>query len=166
MRRIKVVSEPTDLVPILRAFDSDVKRDVFKRLIDGWVTPTSVEKEFGAEGVEALRFFEKTKLVETRWEPAAPGMPPEKGFHSYYTSVQINTQALVQDLAELFAVAGMPQDKFEKIEDELEQYVPQGEGGSSRGIMEKFGWSQVRLRAVLKRSSRFEMRGQLVKRVE
>ena len=35
MRRIKVVSESTDFVPILRAFDTDVKRDLFQKLIDG-----------------------------------------------------------------------------------------------------------------------------------
>ncbi|HLE97270.1 MAG TPA: ArsR family transcriptional regulator [Candidatus Thermoplasmatota archaeon] len=164
MRRIKVVSEPTDLVPILRAFDSDVKRNVFRRLVDGWLTPSAVEKEFGPEGAEALRFFEKTKLVETRWEPAQPGMPPEKGFHSYYTSVQVNTQCMVQDLAELFAVAAMNSEAFERIEADLDGMVTE-EGASQRAVLEKFGWPQVRLKAILKRSTKFEMRGQLVRRI-
>ncbi|HLE45860.1 MAG TPA: ArsR family transcriptional regulator, partial [Thermoplasmata archaeon] len=38
MNRIKVVSEPAELVPILRAVDTEVKRDVFKEVSTDWRT--------------------------------------------------------------------------------------------------------------------------------
>jgi len=152
------------MVPILRAFDSDVKRDVFKRLIDNWCTTKAIEKDFGPEGVEALRFFEKTKLVETRWE-ALPGGGTDKAFHSYYTSFHINTQCPVQDVAEILSVAAMPQDKFQHIESEIEALIGREETYSARAITEKLGIPLIRLRSVLKRSTKFELRGHLVTRM-
>ena len=88
MRRIKVVSESTDLVPILRAFDSDVKRDVFARLIDSWLTATAIEKEFAKPGLDALALFEKKKPVETRWESVEG--KTEKAVPPPYTAFPIN----------------------------------------------------------------------------
>lgn len=163
MRRIKVVSEPTDLVPILRAFDTDVKRDVFKRLIDNWSTTAAIEKEFGADGVEALKFFEKTKLVETRWEAVQGGT--DKAYHSYYTSFHINSQCPVQDVAEILSVAAMPADKFQAIEAEIEAMLAKEETYSARAITEKLGIPLIRLRSLIKRSSKFELKGHLVTRM-
>jgi predicted DNA-binding ArsR family transcriptional regulator len=163
MRRIKVVSEATDLVPVLRAFDSDVKRDVFRELIDGWVTMSSVQEKYGAEGVAALQFFEKTKLVETKWE--AQNGKTEKAYHSYYTAFHINTQCSVQEISEILAVAAMADPQFRQTEDEIAAIVGH-EDYSARAITEKLGISVTRLKALLKRSSRLDLRGHLVKRME
>ena len=163
MRRIKVVSESTDLVPILRAFDSDVKRDVFQRLIDGWRTAAQIEQEFGAPGLQALHLFEKTKLVETRWE--AVGGKTEKAYHSYYTAFHINTSCSVQEIAEILSVAGMDDPRFDKIDNEIATIVGK-EGFSARAIAEKFNMPLIRLKSLLKRSSRLEFKGHLVKKLE
>jgi predicted DNA-binding ArsR family transcriptional regulator len=163
MRRIKVVSESTDLVPILRAFDSDIKRDVFARLIDGWLTANAIEKDFGKPGLDALALFEKTKLVETRWE-AVEGKT-EKAYHSYYTAFHINTSASVQEIAEILSVAAMADEKYDGIDAELANIVP-AEGFSARAIAEKFNMPLIRLKSLLKRSSRLEFKGHLVKKLE
>lgn len=163
MRRIKVVSESTDLVPILRAFDSDIKRDVFQKLIDGWLTAPQIQKEFGDAGLQALSLFEKTKLVETRWEIVEG--KTEKAYHSYYTAFHINTSCSVQEIAEILAVASMDENRFEKIDQELSTMVGK-EGFSARGIAEKFNMPLIRLKALLKRSSKLEFKGHLVKKVE
>lgn len=163
MRRIKVVSESTDFVPILRAFDSDVKRDVFQRLIDGWLTATQIEAEFGQNGLFALSLFEKTKLVETRWENV--GGKTEKAYHSYYTAFHINTSASVQEIAEILSVAGMDDETFDKIDQEMAASVGP-EGFSARSMAEKFNMPLIRLKALLKRSSRAEFKGHVVKRIE
>ncbi len=162
MRRIKVVSEPTDLVPILRAFDSDTKRDVFKKIIDGWHTTTAIESEFGPEGIEALHFFEKTKVVETRWEPV--GGKTDKAYHSYYTSFHINTSCPVQEISEILSVAAMPPEQFAVLETDIIQLVGK-EGFSARGITEKLNMPLIRLRALVKRSTSLELKGHLVQRV-
>jgi predicted DNA-binding ArsR family transcriptional regulator len=163
MRRIKVVSESTDLVPILRAFDTDIKRDVFARLIDAWMTATAVEKEFGDAGLSALHLFEKTKLVETRWE-SVDGKT-EKAFHSYYTAFHINTSCSVQEIAEILSIASMEETRFDKIDQELAGVVGK-EGFSARAIAEKFNMPLIRLKSLLKRSSRLEFKGHLVKKLE
>lgn len=162
MRRIKVVSEPTDLVPILRAFDSDVKRDVFRQLIAGWVTTPDVERQFGEAGTDALHFFEKTKLVETRWEVLEG--KTVKAYHSYYTSFQINMSCASQDIAEILSVASMPDDQFHRIEDEIAAMVG-NEGFSARAITEKLNIPLTQLKGLMKRSSRLEFRGHLVRKV-
>lgn len=163
MRRIKVVSESTDLVPILRAFDSDSKRDVFQRLIDSWLTAAQIEKEFGAAGLDALALFEKTKLVETRWE-SVDGKT-EKAYHSYYTAFHINTSCSVQEIAEILAVASMDENRFDKIDSELSDMVTK-EGFSARAIAEKFNMPLIRLKALLKRSARLEFKGHVIKKIE
>lgn len=163
MRRIKVVSESTDLVPILRAFDSDIKRDVFQRLIDGWLTAPQILKEFGAPGIEALQLFEKTKLVETRWEVVEG--KTEKAYHSYYTAFHINTSCSVQEITEILSVAAMDENRFDKIDSELSDMVTK-EGFSARAIAEKFNMPLIRLKALLKRSARLEFKGHLVKKLE
>ena len=163
MRRIKVVSESTDFVPILRAFDTDVKRDLFQRLIDNWLTAAAIEKEFGKPGLEALALFEKTKLVETRWE-AVEGKT-EKAYHSYYTAFHINTSCSVQEIAEILAIASMDEATFDKIDQQLAEGVGP-EGFSARAIAEKFNMPLIRLKSLLKRSSRLEFKGHLVKKLE
>lgn len=166
MRRIKVVSESTDFVPILRAFDSDLKRDVFQRLIDAWLTASQIEKEFGQPGLFALSLFEKTKLVETKWE-SVDGKT-EKAYHSYYTAFHINTSASVQEIAEILSVAGMDEETFDKIDQEMAAAVAAvgAEGFSARTMAEKFNMPLIRLKALLKRSSRTEFKGHVVKRIE
>src|SRR5437867_13454311 len=80
LNRIKVVSEVAELVPILRAVDTDVKSEVFKEVSTGWKTAREIEEKFGASGADALRFFEKMKLVETKWQ-TGPTASPEKAYH-------------------------------------------------------------------------------------
>jgi predicted DNA-binding ArsR family transcriptional regulator len=163
MRRIKVVSESTDFVPILRAFDSDVKRTLFQRLIDGWLTAAQIGADLGEPGLQALALFEKTKLVETRWE-SVDGKT-EKAYHSYYTAFHINTSCSVQEIAEILAIASMDEAAFDKIDAELAAMVGP-EGFSARAIAEKFNMPLIRLKSLLKRSSRLEFKGHVVKKIE
>ena len=158
-----MVSESTDLVPILRAFDSDLKRDVFQKLIDNWMTAPQIQKEFAEAGIQALHLFEKTKLVETRWEVVEG--KTEKAFHSYYTAFHINTSCSVQEITEILAVASMDETKFDQIDQELSTIVGK-EGFSARAIAEKFNMPLIRLKALLKRSSKLEFKGHVVKKVE
>lgn len=163
MRRIKVVSESTDLVPILRAFDSDVKRDLFQKLIENWMTAAQIEKEFGEAGLHALFLFEKTKLVETRWESVEG--KTEKAYHSYYTAFHINTSCSVQEITEILSIASMDEGRFDQIDQEISAMVGK-DGFSARAIAEKFNMPLIRLKSLLKRSSRLEFKGHLVKKME
>src|SRR5438034_10220860 len=89
LNRIKVVSEVAELVPILRAVDSDVKAEVFREVSAGWMTVREIEAKFGEEGANAIRFFEKMKLVETKLQTGPTGST-EKDYQAIYASFQLD----------------------------------------------------------------------------
>jgi len=163
MNRIKVVSEPAELVPILRAVDTEVKRAVFKEVTAEWRTARQIKEKFGEEGVEALRFFEKMKLVETKWQSSDSS--PEKAYHTFYTSFHISASSPVHEISDILAVAVMPEKDYEKIESKIYRSV--GEEGKFVGdLAEELGVSKTMLKGLIKRSSRLDYRGHRVERFE
>ncbi|TLZ62658.1 MAG: ArsR family transcriptional regulator [Methanobacteriota archaeon] len=164
MNRIKVVSDPAELVPILRTVDSPIKREVFKEVTTDWRTAKQIEEKFGAEGVEALKFFEKMKLVETKWQTSA-SMQPEKAYHAFYSSFHINATAPVTEISDILYAAMMPEKEYAKLEKQIFDMV--GEEGKFAGdVAEALGVSQTMLKALVKRSSRLDFRGHRVMRFE
>lgn len=164
MNRIKVVSEVAELVPILRAVDSDVKADVFKEVSATWQTAKQVEEKFGKEGLDALRFFEKMKLVETKWQTSA-SMTPEKAYHAFYSSFHINATAPVQEISDVLHAAMMPDAEYEKIENRIFEMVGP-EGKFSGDIADILKVTQTKLKALVKRSPRLDYRGHRIIRFE
>src|SRR3989442_1063138 len=130
MNRIKVVSDPAELVPILRTVDSPVKREVFREVTNEWRTAKQIEEKFGTEGAEALKFFEKMKLVETKWQTSAQ-MQPEKAYHAFYSSFHINATAPVTEISDVLHAAMMPEKDYAKIEKQIYDMV--GEEGKFAG---------------------------------
>ncbi len=164
MNRIKVVSEPAELVPILRTVDTPVKRDVFKDVTTDWRTAKQIEEKFGSEGVEALNFFEKMKLVETKWQTSAQ-MQPEKAYHAFYSSFHINATAPVTEISDVLHAAMMPDKEYAKIEKQIYDMV--GDEGKFAGdVAENLTVSQTMLKSLVKRSSRLDFRGHRVMRFE
>jgi predicted DNA-binding ArsR family transcriptional regulator len=163
MRRIKVISESTDLVPLLRALDTEAKRAVYMEVAQQWCPVSYIGRKYGPEGEAALAFFEKTKLVETKFEHV--GGQPEKVYHSYYASFHINAQATVPEIGEILGVAAMPDEEFERIEDEMLALVGT-DGASARAVTEKLNIPLVRLKALLKRSTRLDLKGHVVVRAD
>src|SRR5207244_10508078 len=105
-------------VPILRAVDSDVKSDVFKEVSAGWKSVREIEEKFGAEGADALRFFEKMKLVETKWQ-TGPTASPEKANHAFYSSFHINATAPIQEISDVLHAAMMSEEAYGAIEEKI-----------------------------------------------
>jgi len=164
MNRIKVVSEPAELVPILRTVDSPVKREVFREVTADWRTVKQIEEKFGAEGAEALKFFEKMKLVETKWQASAT-MQPEKAYHAFYSSFHINATAPVTEISDVLYAAMMSEKDYAKIEKQIFDMV--GDDGKFAGdVAENLKVSQTMLKALVKRSSRLDFRGHRVMRFE
>ncbi|HEY5538884.1 MAG TPA: ArsR family transcriptional regulator [Thermoplasmata archaeon] len=164
MNRIKVVSEPADLVPILRAVDTELKRDVFKEVLNNWRTAKEIEDKFGKEGAQALQFFEKMKLVETKWQTSAT-MQPEKAYHAFYSSFHINATAPVHEISDVLYVAMMTDRDYVKIEKVIHDMV--GEEGRFAGeIADTLKVSQTMLKSLVKRSTRLDFRGHRILRFE
>jgi predicted DNA-binding ArsR family transcriptional regulator len=164
LRRIKIINEPTELVPMLRAVDTPVKREVLKEVTRKWCTAREIEEKYGKEGKEALLFFEKMKLVETMWQTMDNNMQ-EKTYHTYYMSFHINTSCPITEISDVLSIAVMSNEDFAKLEDEIYQMV--GEKGMFAGdITERKNMSSTMLKSVVKRSAKLEYRGHRVERAK
>jgi predicted DNA-binding ArsR family transcriptional regulator len=163
MHRIKVVNDISELVPVLRAVDTPVKLKLVQRLADSWLTAEDVEREFGKEGVKALAFFEKLKLIDTRWVAREGRRQPDKSYHFYYSTININTTAPLQEVSEILSIASMSNKEYEKLEERIFGAV--GDGGRFfSDIAEELGMSPTRLKGLVKRSDKLEYRGHRVER--
>jgi len=163
MNRIKVINEPSELVPMLRAVDTPIKRDVLKEVTLEWRTAKEIEDKFGPEGKDAIIFFEKMKLVESRWLSVG-GAAPERSYHTYYTSFHINAQWPVYEISDVLAAAMMPEEEFSKIEDEIIKEV--GDRGTFSGdVAEKMGLTSTMLRSLVRRSIKVDYKGHRIEPV-
>ena len=164
MRRIKVINEPTELVPMLRALDTPIKRQVFQEVTNGWNTAQEIEDKYGKEGKDALIFFEKMKLVETMWQSREDNTQ-EKAYHTYYISFYINTSAPVTEISDILAAAVMSEKEFTQIEDKIFKLV--GEDGMFIGdISEQESLSATLLKSLVKRSTKLEYRGHRIEKTK
>ncbi|MCG7841416.1 MAG: ArsR family transcriptional regulator [Methanomassiliicoccales archaeon] len=157
MNKIKVINEPSELVSMLRAVDTPVKRDVLKDVTLEWKTSKEMEDKYGPEGKVALQFFEKMKLVETRWQPTG-GNRPEKAYHTYYNSFHINASWPVYEISDVLYAAMMPDDDFDEIERNILEQVGK-EGRFAGDVAENLGLTATMLRSLVKRSIKMDYRG-------
>ena len=165
MHRIKVVNDMSELVPILRAVDSAVKLKLVQRLAESWLTGEDVQREFGKEGVKALAFFEKLKLIDTRWVAREGRRQPDKSYHFYYSTININTTAPLGEVSEILSIAGMEEKEYLKFEQKIFEAV----GDTGRffsDVAEELGMSPTRLKGLVKRSDKLEYRGHRIERFQ
>ena len=158
--RTKVVNDSTDLVPLLRAFDNKTKKEVFNELLLNWKPLSEILEKYGYEGEDALEYFDKMKLVETKWTTPEDGIDgrPQKKYRSYYSAFNINISCPVNEISEIFTVASLNRGEFEKLEDRIFEYVgDDGKFGSM--VAENFGVSNLALKGLVKRSNRFCYKG-------
>ncbi len=165
MHRIKVVNDLSELVPILRAVDSPVKLKLVQRLGDSWLTSDDILTEFGKEGVKALAFFEKLKLIDTRWVAREGRRAPDKSYHFYYSTININTTAPLSEVSEILSIASMEDREYAKVEKTI--YDAVGEAGRFfSDVAEELGMSPTRLKGLVKRSDKLEYRGHRIERFQ
>lgn len=163
MHRIKVVNDISELVPVLRAVDTPVKLRLVQRLADAWLTTDDVEQEFGKDGLKALVFFEKLKLIDTRWVAREGRKTPDKSYHFYYSTININTTAPLQEVSEILAIASMNPKEYDKLEKRIFDAV--GDAGRFfSDVAEELGMSPTRLKGLVKRSDKLEYRGHRIER--
>jgi len=165
MHRIKVVNDVSDLVPILRAVDSPTKLKLVQRLGEHWLTLEDVQREFGREGEKALAFFEKLRLIDTRWVAREGRRQPDKSYHFYYSTININTTSPLAEISEVLAIATMGAKEYAKLEQRIFDAVgPEGRFFSD--VAEELGMSPTRLKGLVKRSEKLEYRGHRIERFQ
>lgn len=162
MKRIKVINDTTDLIPMLHAMDSDVKRMVFQEVSAKWCLKNVIIEKFGDEGLEALNYFVKMKLVQTRWEPTPTGV--DMAYMSYYTTFRIDTSCPVTEVGDILFVVQMTHKDFLNMEKKITLIVESGES-FPRTIAKKLDISEIMLKGIVKRSSRLEFKGMKVSKI-
>jgi predicted DNA-binding ArsR family transcriptional regulator len=163
LHRIKVVNDMSELVPVLRAVDTPVKLKLVQRLAEAWLTADDVLREFGKDGVKALSFFEKLKLIDTRWVAREGRKQPDKSYHFYYSTININTTAPLAEVSEILSIASMDDKEYQKLEQKIFDAV----GDTGRffsDVAEELGMSPTRLKGLVKRSDKLEYRGHRIER--
>lgn len=164
MNKIKVINEPSELVPMLRSVDTPIKREVLKEVTLEWRTVGEIEEKYGQEGKDALVFFEKMKLVETRWLSTG-GNYPEKSYHTYYTSFNMNAQWPVYEISDVLAAAMMSNEEYSVLEEKI--LAELGSGGRFSGdVAEALGLTSTMLKSLVRRSVRMDYRGHRIEPIK
>ena len=78
MKRVKLINDPAELVALFRAVDSEVRRNVLSTLAEGWTMISKLNEKFGEEANDIIVYYEKFKLIESRWEVNKETGRPEK----------------------------------------------------------------------------------------
>ena len=158
--RIKVVGDIGDLISVFHACDTEVKKKVFTELTKRWCTVEDIETLYGKEGVEALKYLEKVKLVESQWVTTEKGVV--KAYHTYYDLFQINLSLPIAEAAEVIRVITMKDDEFRMWENKILEVIGESGGIFIGDLVEKLGISQTMLRALVKRSTKLDIKGMRV----
>ncbi len=158
--RIKVISDIGDLVSVFHACDSEVKKRVFMEITKKWCTLEEIEEKYGEEGVEALKYLEKIKLVETQWVTGTEGV--KKAYHTYYDLFQINLSLPILEAAEVIWVVTMGEEEFKKWEKKIIEIIGPEKSIFLGDLVEKLGISQIMLRGLIRRSTKIDIRGMRV----
>ncbi len=158
--RIKVVGDIGDLISVFHACDTEVKKKVFTELSKRWCTMEEIEQLYGKEGVDALKYLEKIKLVETQWVTTPKGVV--KAYHTYYDLFQINISLPIVEAAEVIRVITMSDTEFERWEKKILELIGDKKGIFLGELVEKLGISQTMLRGLIRRSTRLDIRGMMV----
>ncbi|MEW6070616.1 MAG: ArsR family transcriptional regulator [Candidatus Thermoplasmatota archaeon] len=161
--RTKVVNDITELVPLLRIVNTDIKRKVFQELVTNWRSFREIEVLYGEEGKEALLLFEKAKLVESKWQSTAEGKP-EKVYRTYYTSFHINTHCPITEISDLLAAAIIDEEEFSKLESKILEAVDE-KGTFVGDVAQALNISQTMLKGLVRRSTKLDYRGHRVEKV-
>lgn len=158
MSRIKVVNDVSELVAILHSCDTKVKKEVFYEISKGWITEEEIKEKYGKEGIEAIRYFEKIKLVETQWQTTPKG--PTKAYHTYYTYVQMNLTIPILELGDVLYASALNDNELKEYEEKIIKIVGNNKAGIFMGeIIKELGISTTLLKGIIKRSSRLDLKG-------
>lgn len=165
MAKVKIISEPSELVPLLLALATPMKREILNELMKDWSTEKSIISNYGEDAYKILKFFEKHKLVETLWQPDS-AHKRTKAYRAYYNSVHINVACSLEELSLALKMVMQKEEEFKVLEEKIFELVGK-EGLYFGDVMEAMeDLSPIEFTSVIRRSTRLEHRGHRVKKIE
>ena len=160
-KRTRIINEPSDIVPLLRAFGSATHKKVFDSLQNDWKTEEEIDREVGFKSRESIDTLKKSGFIESKWRMPQPGKTPEKEYHSSYSRVQVNFQCTVEDLSDMIMVTFKNDNEIRKYLDLIEKEVKAG-NQSMNGLQRVADKSIMFIRAVARRSPILTVKGQRI----
>ena len=158
MKRVKLINDPAELVALFRAVDSEVRRNVLSTLAEGWTMISELNEKFGDEANDIIVYYEKFKLIESRWEVNKDTGRPEKSYRTFYNAFQISTSLTFDETQELLTVVLMPDKEFIKYESKIVELI--GEVGTfANDVGRDIGVSSLTLKGLVRRSVKFDFKG-------
>lgn len=162
MRRVKLVNDVVDLVPILYMFSTTTYKNVYSALLDSWYTLNELREMFGEGVEEALRILKSAGMLEMRWRmPKDPAGKPEKEYHVNYTHINASFYLSLVDLNKVLEVVFMSEDDFEELVKKIIDEVRSGRI-SVQYISKDLNIEPIVVRAVAKRSLKLNLKGNIV----
>ena len=156
MKRTKLINDPAELVALFRSVDSPERRAVLALLAGGWTPTSELADKFGDEAFAAITYFEKFKLVESRWE--VKDGKPEKAYRTFYNAFQISTSLTFEETEQLLTVVLLTPGEFDEIEGKIGKMVGD-EGRFANDIARELELTTLQLKGLVRRSVKFDFRG-------
>ncbi len=162
MRRVKLVNDVVDLVPILHMFSTTTYKNVYSALLDNWYTLSELREMFGEGVEEALKILKSAGMLETRWRmPKDPAGKPEKEYHVNYTHINASFYLSLIELNKVLEVIFMPEDEFEELVKKVIDEIKAGRT-SVQYISKDLNIEPIVVRAIAKRSLKLNLKGNIV----
>jgi len=158
MKRVKLINDPAELVALFRAVDSEVRRNVLSTLAEGWTMISDLLTKHGDESADIIAYFEKFKLIESRWEVNSETGRPEKSYRTFYNAFQISTSLTFDETQELLTVVLMSDKEFETLESKIVELIGE-EGTFANDVGRDLGVSSLTLKGLVRRSVKFDFKG-------
>ena len=156
MKRTKLINDPAELVALFRSVDSPERRAVLALLAGGWTPTSELADKFGDAAFAAITYFEKFKLVESRWE--VTDGKPEKAYRTFYNAFQISTSLTFEETEQLLTVVLLTPEEFDEIEGKIAEMVGD-EGRFANDIARELELTTLQLKGLVRRSVKFNSRG-------
>ncbi len=162
-KRTRIINDPSDLVPLLQAFGSEVHKKVFDELCKGWHTESELIQAVGDKSTvhRSVALLRKSGLIETKWRAPEPGGSPEKEYHSTYSRIQASFGASMEDISEIIRLTFMSEDDLRDVIESLHKQVMSGNNSLSN-LSREMNLSQIFLKGVAKRAENLAVRGQRI----
>jgi len=159
-KRVRIVNDLPDLVPLLQIFASKQDKQVFDLLTSGWYTEDELKEKLGSEEVSnSLEILRESGLLENKWRIPTTGTTPLIEYTTSYSKARLNFQCEMEDLGDIIAISFMDEYGFNQIVEELIQCIQHGKD-SITNISISEGISPILLKAAVKRSSKLLLKGQ------
>ena len=158
MKRVKLINDPAELVAIFRAIDSEERRNVMTTLSEGWTMISTLIAKYGEGAHGAITYFEKFKLVESRWEVNNETSRPEKSYRTFYNAFQISTSLTFDEAQELLTVVLMSEKEFNNFESKIIEMIG-SDGTFANDISKNLNISSLTLKGLVRRSVKFDFKG-------